>query len=62
MQFGIPFVFCVIISMLAMFMGENAMPAFYAFLPMCFLFVASPMVVMNKRIEQLEQQLEQLKR
>ena len=36
----IPAAFCAFISMMAAFRGDNAMPAFFAFLPVCFFFVS----------------------
>jgi len=55
----IPVVFCAFISMMALFMGDTAKPAFFAFLPMCFLFAALPLIAMNKRLADLEEKLKQ---
>ncbi|MBT7300460.1 MAG: hypothetical protein HN849_13145 [Victivallales bacterium] len=55
----IPAAFCAFISMMAAFRGDNAMPAFLAFLPMCFVFAAMPLLVMNKRLTDLEEKLKQ---
>jgi hypothetical protein len=55
----IPAAFCAFISMMAAFRGETAMPAFFAFLPMCFVFAAMPVLVMNKRLTDLEEKLKQ---
>jgi hypothetical protein len=55
----IPAAFCAFISMMAAFRGDNAMPAFFAFLPMCFVFAAMPVLVMNKRLTDLEEKLKQ---
>lgn len=56
----VPAAFCAIISAMALFMGDNAKPAFYAFLPMCFFFVAMPLVTINKRLADLEGKLKEL--
>jgi hypothetical protein len=53
----IPAAFCAFISAMALFMGDSAKPAFYAFLPMCFFFAAMPLVTINKRIAYLEDKL-----
>ena len=58
-QMFIPAVFCALISVTALSMGDNARPAFYAFLPMCFFFAAMPLVTMDRRIRDLEDKLEQ---
>ena len=59
-QMFIPAVFCGFISLMAMFMGESAKPAFYAFLPMCFFFGALPFAALNKRVADLEKRLEDM--
>ena len=58
-QLFVPAVFCAVISMMALFMGDNAKPAFFAFLPMCFFLAATPLVAMNKRLTDLEEKLKQ---
>ncbi len=55
----IPAAFCAFISMMAAFRGDNAMPAFFAFLPLCFCFAAMPLIAMNKRLTDLEEKLKQ---
>jgi hypothetical protein len=52
-----PFIFCSFLSSMAIFIGKNAMPAFYSFLPMCFLFSAISVCTMQKKIDDLEKQL-----
>ena len=58
-QMFIPAVFCGFIAIMDLFMGENANPAFFAFLPMCFFFAALPLIAMNKRLTDLEEKLKQ---
>jgi hypothetical protein len=58
-QLFIPAVFCAFISLMALFVGDVARPAFFAFLPMCFFFAAVPLIAMNKRIAELEERLKQ---
>ncbi len=55
----IPAAFCAFISVMALFMGDIARPAFFAFLPMCFFFAATPLIAMNKRLTDLEEKLKQ---
>ncbi len=55
----VPAIFCGFISFMALFMGENAKPAFFSFLPMCFFFAAMPLIAMNKRIADLEAKLKE---
>ena len=53
-----PAVFCAFLSSMMMFGDKDAAwPAFYAFLPMCFLFVGSVMHQLKKRVDELERQL-----
>jgi len=58
-QLFIPAAFCALISMMALFAEDIARPTFFAFLPMCFFFVAIPMLNMNKRIADIEAKLKQ---
>jgi len=57
-----PFLFCLFISNMALFFGENAQPSFYAFLPVCFLFAAVPVWALLKKVDSLEKEVEELKR
>jgi hypothetical protein len=49
-----PAVFCAFLSCMAMFSGKAAMPAFYSFLPMCFLFYAFTMHALIKKVRNLQ--------
>ncbi|MBT3381106.1 MAG: hypothetical protein HN742_20885 [Lentisphaerae bacterium] len=55
----IPAAFCALISTMALFIGDSAKPAFFAFLPMCFFFAATPLIAMDKRPTDLEEKLKQ---
>ena len=48
-------------SMLALFMGGPAMPAFYAFMPMCFLLLGANLYASNKQIAELRKRLDEIK-
>jgi len=51
----IPTVYCVILSGMKMFSPEGTGDAaFYAFLPLCFFFVAASQLSLLKKIDQLE--------
>jgi len=56
----IPVPFCAFISGMVLVMGDSAKVAFFAFLPMCFCFAAMPLIVMNKRLTDLEERLKQV--
>jgi hypothetical protein len=58
-QLFIPAAFCAFISVMVLFIGNNAKSAFFAFLPMCFFFAAMPLIAMNKRLTDLEEKLKQ---
>jgi hypothetical protein len=63
----IPAAFCAFISLMALFAstGEGEgwwRPAFFAFLPMCFFFVGSAMLGMQRQIGELRQRLAALDR
>jgi hypothetical protein len=46
---------------MAMFMGGPAMPAFYAFLPMCFFLLGANLYTANKEIATLRKRLDEMK-
>lgn len=48
-------------SLLALFMGGPAMPAFYAFLPMCFFLLGANLYAANKEIAVLRKRLDEMK-
>ena len=55
--------FCVFLSYMALFNSTNSeawRPAFFAFLPMCFFFVAVNTYEMHKEIRELRQKLTEL--
>ena len=56
-----PAVFCALISNMALFLEKSAMPAFYSFLPMCFLFYAFTMHALIKKVKSLEKTIEEIK-
>lgn len=51
---------CAFVSLLALFVGDAALPAFYSFLPMGFLFVGFPLHALLRRVEELEQRVVEL--
>ena len=58
----IPAAFCAFISLIAIFasLGEGGgwwRPTFFAFLPMCFIFVGAAIVRMQREIRELRQRL-----
>lgn len=54
----IPAAFCALISVMKMFSPNDAGgPAFYSFLPVCFVFAANVHLEVLKRIESLESAL-----
>ena len=57
--FFVPAAFCAFISLMALFAGDIAKPAFFAFLPMCFFLAAGPVVALNRRLTDLEAKLKQ---
>ena len=56
-----PAIFCAFISCIALFAsireGEWWRPAFYAFLPMCFIFVGGAILRMQREIRELRLRL-----
>jgi hypothetical protein len=56
-----PAVFCAFISYMAMFLEKSAMPAFYSFLPMCFLFYAFTMHALIRKVRNLEKAIDDIK-
>ena len=56
----IPFIFCIVITQLALL--KNGETAFLSFLPMCFLFMAFPILNLLKKISVLEKSVEELKK
>ena len=51
---------CAFISLAALFLGDAGRPAFYSFLPMCFLFVGFLLHALLRRVEELERRVAQL--
>ena len=51
---------CAFISLAALFLGDAGRPAFYSFLPMCFLFVGFLMHALLRRVEELERRVADL--
>jgi hypothetical protein len=62
----IPATFCAFISFIALFASVGSpnsgwwRPAFFAFLPMCFLFVGNATTQMHRELQTLRQQLMEL--
>jgi hypothetical protein len=62
-RFWIPAVFCASLSGIMLWQGRSNpySPAFYSFLPMCFVFVGSLMWQMQREIRALREQLAELR-
>ena len=52
-------VFCAFLSLLMLFSPVAIYPVFYTSLPLCFFFIASPVVALYKRVVVLEKQIKE---